>query len=42
MRMDLKWYLIGVIEFVVHKASDDAGFTDGLIAEKNQFVLCES
>lgn len=34
--------LIGVVEFVVHEASDDAGFADGLIAQEHQLVLGKS
>lgn len=33
--------LIGGVELVVHEASDDAGFPDGLIAEEDELVLCE-
>ena len=32
-------YLIRCVEFVVHEASDDAGFADGLIAEEHQLVF---
>jgi len=31
--------LIGVIEFIIHEASDDAGFADGLVAQEHQLVL---
>jgi len=42
-RLDLKEEdLISVVEFVVHEASDDAGFPNGLIAQEHQLVLCES
>ena len=34
--------LIGVVELVVHEASDDAGFADGLVAEEDELVLGES
>ena len=35
-------YLIGIVELVVHEASDDAGFPDGLIPQEDEFVLGES
>ena len=37
-----KGNLVGVVEFVVHEAGDDAGFADGLIAQEHQLVLCKS
>jgi hypothetical protein len=27
-----EWNLVGGVEFVIHEASDDAGFADGLVA----------
>lgn len=35
-------YLIGGIEFVIHESGDDAGFADGLISQKYQFVFGKS
>lgn len=35
-----KKYLICGVEFIVHEAGDDAGFSDGLIPQKHQLVLC--
>lgn len=32
--------LIGSVEFIVHETGDDAGFSDRLISEKHQLVLC--
>ena len=32
-------YLIGVIEFIVHEASDDAGFAHGLVTQEDELVL---
>ncbi|PON99809.1 hypothetical protein TorRG33x02_045740, partial [Trema orientale] len=34
--------MIGVIELVIHEASDDTGFTHGLISQEDQLVLCQS
>ena len=31
--------LIGVVELVVHEASDDTGFADGLVSQKHQLVF---
>lgn len=31
--------LVGGIEFIVHEASDDASFADGLIAQEHELVL---
>ena len=31
--------LIGVVELVVHEASDDIGFADGLVPQKHQLVF---
>ena len=31
--------LIGVVELVAHEASDDTGFADGLVSQKDQFVF---
>lgn len=35
----MRKYLIGGVEFIVHETGDDAGFSDGLITEKHEFVL---
>lgn len=35
-------YLIRVVELVVHEASDDAGFADGLVPQEDELVLGES
>lgn len=34
--------LICGIEFVIHESGDDAGFADGLISQKYQFVFGKS
>ncbi|KAM1011033.1 hypothetical protein ACFX13_047178 [Malus domestica] len=34
--------LIGIVELVVHEASDDAGFADGLIPKEDELVLGKS
>ena len=31
--------LIGVVELVVHEASDDTGFADGMVSQKHQLVF---
>lgn len=31
--------LVSGVEFIVHEAGDDAGFSDGLISQENQLVL---
>lgn len=36
---EMRKYLIGGVEFIVHETGDDAGFSDGLITEKHEFVL---
>jgi len=35
----LETNLVGVIEFIVHEASDDAGFAHGLVTQEHQLVL---
>jgi hypothetical protein len=32
-------YLVGGVELVVHESGDDAGLSDGLVAEEHQLVL---
>ena len=34
-------YLVGVVEFVVHEAGDDAGLADGLVPKEHELVLGE-
>lgn len=42
LELILRKYLIGVVEFIVHESSDDAGFPDGLIAQEHELVFRKS
>lgn len=35
-------YLISIIEFIVHEACNDAGFSYRLVSEKDQLILRQS